>query len=135
MPFSLGSTHDFISVLDHVFGSLGLSVGLLNLFVLLLLKLDLAQEWVECAADEVVGDFDKLLRDGVGQQLLAELADQLFDLFTLLIIAKRHSLSVGASSCRSTDSVQVPLGLRRETKVENGLHRGYVYAPCNQISG
>ena len=66
MPFSLRAAHDFISVLDHVLGSLGLSIGLFDLFVLLLLELDFSQERVEFAADEIVGNFDQLLRDGVG---------------------------------------------------------------------
>lgn len=94
MPFSLGTTHDFIFVLDQVFCTLCLLISLFDLFVLQLLKLNLTDNRVKCVSDIIVSNLDQLRRDGIWQQLLPKFADEFLNLFTLLVVAKGHSLPV-----------------------------------------
>ena len=44
VPLSLRSAHDFVFILDDIFGSGGFLVRPFNLFILLVFELDLAQQ-------------------------------------------------------------------------------------------
>ena len=65
--------------------------------------------------------FDKFVGEGVGQNLLVQLVDDLLYVFPLFIVAKSDSLSVTASSCRASYSMEVAFGLSGETEVEDSF--------------
>ena len=122
MPFILWPTHDFVSVFNHVFSAGSLFVCPLDLPVLHLLKLNLAHERVESLADKLVRCLYKLHIYSEWQHFLAKLVDKLLDVSTLLIITEGDSLAVASSAGCSADSMQVALGLCRETEIQNSFN-------------
>ena len=80
-----------------------------------------------------MSNLDQLLRHGVWQELLVKFANKLFDVFTFLVIAQGDSLSVGASTRSTTNSMQVSLGLDGETEVEDSSDGGNIKTSSNQV--
>ena len=101
---------------------------------MLLLQLDFTHNWVQLFRDEVVKNFDQLVRHRVGQQLLAELTDEFFYFFALFVVAKGDRLAMRTGSRCSSNSVQIAFGLCWETEVEHGFNRGDIESSSNQVS-
>jgi len=134
VPFVLGAALDFRLVFDLVLSALLFLVRFFDLLILGDVAFKVFDKLVKLRDNQVMSLFDFLVRHSKVDALLTELPRQLLQVMPLFVVAKSYGDSVGACSCRTTDSVKIALRLNRETEVDDSFDGRDIESTSHKIS-
>lgn len=120
-------------VLHHIFTPHQVSLRFLHLPLVFKLTQDVGKNAVKVFFHPVEQRVHEFLVDRECVQSLVQFTVELFNVLALFFVAESDGDSMLACSSCSSDSMEIPLGLSWETKVDDCFYIRNIKTPSNQI--